>query len=132
MAARAVTRAYNDRLRPLNLQVTQLALLVSVQRADDAPVAALAERLDIEPSALLRNLKILQARGLIASDGGPGRRGRRLRLTIAGAELLSQAAPVWGQAQADMAKGIGADFGEVRGALGRIESAALRLEGAVR
>ncbi len=129
MAARAVTRAYNDRLRPLNLQVTQLALLVSVQRADDAPIAALAERLDIEPSALLRNLKILEGRGLVASDGGPGRRGRRLSLTAAGFELLAQAAPVWEQAQADMANVIGEDFQQVRAALGRIEMAALRLEG---
>lgn len=128
MAARAVTRAYNDRLRPLNLQCTQFALLVAVRMAGAAPIAALAERLDIEPSALQRNLKLLEARGLVAGRGGRGRNGRRLDLTPEGEALLAAAAPLWAQAQADMAARLGEDPEAVRATLGRVEAAALDLD----
>jgi DNA-binding MarR family transcriptional regulator len=128
MAARAVSRVYNDRLRPLGLQTTQFALLVAIEKSGDAPVAALAEHLDTEPSALLRNLKVLETRGLVAGEGGRGRRGRRLHLTQAGATLVTQAQPIWVKAQADMTGAIGEDAAAVRAALGRIEAAALKLE----
>ncbi len=129
MAGHAVTRAYNDRLRRLDLQVTQFALLAAVDKAGEHfPIAALAQKLDTEPSALLRNLKVLETRGLVAGEGGRGPRGRRLRLTEAGAALLKDAQPIWAQAQADMAKAIGEDFAMVRATLGRVEAAALKLE----
>ena len=130
MAARAVSRAYNDRLRPLNLQVTQFSLLVGIRLAVGVPVAALAGHLDIEPSALLRNIRILEARGLVAGDGGRGRHGRRVRLTVAGEALLAQATPLWASAQAEMEAAVGKDFAVIRDALGRIQAAALRLEAA--
>jgi DNA-binding MarR family transcriptional regulator len=128
MTARAVTRAYNARLRPLNLQATQFTLLVSIQRGGDVPIAALAEQLDMESSTLLRNLKVLETRGLIASGGGRGRRGRRLVLTDLGVRLLEQAAPIWVQAQADMTEAMGGEADTVRSALGQLETAALELE----
>jgi DNA-binding MarR family transcriptional regulator len=129
MAARAVTRAYNSHLRPLNLQVTQLSLLIVIEQDNTASIAALAERLDIEPSAVLRNLKILERRGLVANDGGRGRRGRRSSLTAQGKAILAAAAPLWERAQSELAKGLHGREEKTRAALIDLESAALRMEG---
>jgi DNA-binding MarR family transcriptional regulator len=129
MAARAVTRAYNSHLRPLNLQITQLSLLVAIEQDDTTSIAALAQRLDIESSAVLRNLKILERRGLVTNDGGRGRRGRRSSLTAQGKAMLAAAVPLWERAQSALAKGLNGRAEKTRAALINLESAALRMEG---
>ncbi len=56
-------------------------LLGVIARGQHGSVAAMAEEVGVEPSALLRNLKLLEARGLVAGEGGRGRGGRRLAVT---------------------------------------------------
>lgn len=129
MASRAVTRLYNARMRPLGLQITQFVLLVAISRSADFPIATMAERLDIEPSALLRNLKLLEDKGLVVSTGGRGRRGRRLGLTDEGRKLLETAAPAWARAQAELRQALAVHADEVLSMLKRLEAAALGLEG---
>jgi DNA-binding MarR family transcriptional regulator len=129
MAARAVTRAYNSHLRPVNLQITQLSLLVAIERDDTRSMAVLADRLDLEASAVLRNLKILERRGLVANDGGRGRRGRRFSLTVHGKAMLAAAAPLWEQAQSELTRGLNGRAKKTRAALVNLETAALRMEG---
>jgi DNA-binding MarR family transcriptional regulator len=127
-AARAVTRAFNLRLRPLNLQISQYILLGAVARAGDRSIAALAEEVGIESSAVLRNLKVLEARGLVAGQGGRGRAGRRLQVTAAGHELIAASLPHWARAQADLAALLEGQADETREALLRLERAAIALE----
>lgn len=127
-AARAVTRAYNQRLKPLNLQITQYILLGSISRAGDRSITALAEEVGVESSALLRNLRVLEERGLVSSEGGRGRRGRRLRLTEAGCRLIAESEPARRQAEADLSALLGDQADEIREALVRLERAALALE----
>jgi DNA-binding MarR family transcriptional regulator len=127
MASRAVSRVFNSRMRPLNLQITQFALLVTLASRRDEPIAAMADRLDVEPSALLRNLKLLEARGLVAGAGGRGRRGRRLQLTPQGEELLEAAQPLWAGAHAELAQALGGQIAQTREILTQLESAALSL-----
>ena len=128
MAARAVTRACNAALRPLDLQITQFSLLAAISLVSDDSIATRAERLDIEPSTLLRNLDVLEARGLVAADGGRGRRGRRYALTAEGEALLMRALPVWRQVQDRFAAMLGEQAQDVRAGLRRLENAALQLE----
>lgn len=127
-AARAVTRAFNLRLRPLNLQITQFILLGAVARADDLSIAALADEVGVEPSAVLRNLRVLEERGLVSNAGGRGRGGRKLRITEAGRELIAASLPHWTKAQDDLAALLDGRADETRAALLRLESAALTLE----
>ena len=127
-AARAVTRAFNQRLKPLNLQITQFILLGAIARAGDRSVAALAEEVGVESSAVLRNLRVLEERGLVANDGGRGRAGGRLQVTQAGQALLVRSLPCWRQAQADLAALLDGRADETREALLRLERAALTLE----
>ncbi|KRB40366.1 MAG: MarR family transcriptional regulator [Pseudomonadota bacterium] len=131
-AARAVTRAFNLRLRPLNLNIAQFILLGVVARGEDRSVAAVADEVDVEPSALLRNLKLLEERGLIAITGGRGRRGRRIAITQAGLNLITSGVPIWVKAQSDLARALGGSADTTRAALVDLEQAALALENAER
>jgi DNA-binding MarR family transcriptional regulator len=126
-AARAVTRAFNQRLKPLNLQITQFILLGAISRAADRSIAALADDVGVEPSAVLRNLKVLEERGLVSNAGGRGRGGRKLRVTEAGRALIVDGLPAWKQAQADLAALLEDRADETREALVRLERAALAL-----
>lgn len=128
MTARAVTRAFNARLRPLDLTITQYILLGTLTQAPDLSVANLADRLDLEPSALLRNLKLLEGRGLIEGQGGRGPKGRRHGVTAAGQALLEAGVPIWRQIQADLSQALGGQADEVRSALASLEHAALTLK----
>ena len=127
-AARAVTRAFNQRLKPLGLQITQFILLGAISRKDDRSIADLAEDVGVEPSAVLRNLKLLEERGLVSNAGGRGRGGRKLRITEAGRALIANSMPAWRKAQADLAALLDGKAHETRAALLRLERAALALE----
>jgi DNA-binding MarR family transcriptional regulator len=127
-ASRAVSRAFNESLRPVNLQITQLALLVTLS-CSEASTAVLAETLGVEDSAMLRNLATLERRGLVTSTGGRGRRGRRAALTPAGRALLLAAVPLWSAVQADLDRELGDAADGVRAALTTLEAAAVRLSG---
>jgi DNA-binding MarR family transcriptional regulator len=127
-AARAVTRAFNQRLKPLNLQITQFILLGAISREGDRSIAALADEVGVEPSAVLRNLKVLEARGLINNAGGRGRAGRKLDVTVAGQALMADGAPIWRQTQSDLTALLDGRADRTRKALIRLERAALALE----
>ncbi|MCX7586192.1 MULTISPECIES: MarR family winged helix-turn-helix transcriptional regulator [unclassified Phenylobacterium] len=131
-AARAVTRAFNQRLKPFGLNISQYVLLGVIARGEHRSIAAMAEEVGVEPSALVRNLRLLEARGLVAGEGGRGRGGRQLAVTPQGADLIEQTIPAWRRAQADLAARLDGDPDETRQALVRLEHAALALERAER
>ena len=131
-AARAVTRAFNQRLKPFGLNISQYVLLGVIARGRHRSVAAMAEEVGVEPSALLRNLRLLEERGLVAGEGGRGRAGLRLAVTAAGADLIETSIPAWQMAQADLADLMDGRADETREALVRLERAALALERAER
>lgn len=126
--ARAVTRAFNMRLRPLKLQITQYILLGAVAQAPDRSMAELADDMDLESSALSRTLRLLIERGLLDGPQGRGRNGRRLTITPAGIALLEAGVPIWTQIQADLTAALDGRAEETRAALTALEAAALNLE----
>jgi DNA-binding MarR family transcriptional regulator len=99
MVARAVTRTYDEVLRPTGLRATQLALLVAVATGEAASIAALAEVLGMDRSTLTRNLGPLESEGLVAIGREGWRRSRRLEITRQGRERLREALPLWKKAQ---------------------------------
>lgn len=127
-AARAVTRAFNLRLKPFGLNISQYILLGAISRGEEQSIASLADEVGVEPSALLRNLKLLQTRGLVDSEGGRGRRGRRITITPAGLDLIAASIPSWIKAQRDLAHALAGSADATRAALADLEQAALALE----
>lgn len=128
MASRAVTRVFDARMREIGLRITQFAVLVAVARGEDVSVAAMAKRLDLEPSTLLRNIDVLEKRNLIVGTGGRGRRGRRFNLSEDGRTMLDKAVPVWERVQKDLYEALAGCADETRAALIRLEAAAHALE----
>ena len=98
MTARALTRMYDEALRPVGLKVTQLSLLAAIDRGLTGSISALADMLALERTTLTRNLRLLGEAGLIAPRASGGRAVAH-ELTEAGREALARATPLWRKAQ---------------------------------
>lgn len=111
MAARALTRLADGKLRPFGITGAQFNILVSLLDQTDRSVTDLAGRLAMERSTLSRNLDLLEKKGLVAGQESPKGNSRACRLTPAGVELVENLRPEWRQFQAALKAGLDApDF----------------------
>lgn len=122
-AARAVTRAYDAALAPSGLTVTQYSLLRALLRQQPATAGELGAALGLERTTLVRNLRPLADRGLLAETAARDRRAKPLALTPAGRDALDAAEPLWRAAQEQVAATLG------QTALTALLAAAAKLEG---
>lgn len=100
--ARAVTKIYDDALRPTGLQTSQLMVLVAVARFGErgAAINALADVLVMDRTTLTRNLRPLERVGLLrVGRAADDARVRVVKLTGAGERSIEKAYPAWEQAQ---------------------------------
>ncbi|MGO9136039.1 MAG: MarR family winged helix-turn-helix transcriptional regulator [Methylovirgula sp.] len=118
---RRVTQIYDRALAPVDLTVNQFGLLARLYGArllqrDGMSIKALADMLGMDSSTLTRNLKPLEARGLIDSAIDPNDgRARLIAITAAGTAKLAQALPHWRSAQREVKRQLGsAASGELR------------------
>lgn len=103
-AARAISRHYDATLRPLDLKISQLSVLVAASISDGhLTIAGLAERLAMDRSTLSRNFDPLERRGLVALGPETRHRARHVHITAQGAALVEAAKPLWEKAQAEIA-----------------------------
>jgi DNA-binding MarR family transcriptional regulator len=98
-ATRAVTKLYDDALKPTGLKITQFGLLSSLMAMGSSTLSELAADMQVDRTTLTRNLEILQARGLVVSEEGADRRERQLGLSEKGFSALRAAYPLWQAAQ---------------------------------
>lgn len=97
--ARAITRLYEDFLRPSGLRVTQFSVLNATRLRGPVTLTRLAEMTVTERTTLTRNLNLLEKKGLIRVEQGEDRRERRVSITEQGQEALLAAIPLWEKAQ---------------------------------
>jgi DNA-binding MarR family transcriptional regulator len=97
--ARAVTRLYNDRLRPLGLNLTEMNLLAAIAAQGSVQPAKLGRAMVLEKSTLSRNSSRLVEQGWVKIRDHPDDRGVLLSLTARGNQMLLDALPAWQQAQ---------------------------------
>ena len=107
MAARAVTRLYDEILRPVELRATQLAVLVAVGNEDVTSITELAKYMGMDRSTLTRNLAPLEREGLIRVGNEGWRRSRTVEITNKGHSRLREALPFWEKAQRTMRQKLG-------------------------
>jgi len=107
MAARAVTRAYDNALRPVGLRATQYALLVAVATEGAMSITALAQGMGMDRSTLTRNLGPLEKDGLIAVGLEGWRRSRTVEITQKGRARVREALPLWKRAQETLKRQLG-------------------------
>jgi len=106
-----LTDIYNTALADSGLNTAQFCLLRNLERMGCGNLTAWAEKTGIERTTMVRDAKILEARGLIQEVNG---RGKVFTLSDMGRQTLSQAVPLWESAQE-----------RVRAVLGEEDAAAL-------
>ena len=99
MASRAVTRLYDDILRPVGLRATQLVVLVAVGSGEALSITSLAKIMGMDRSTLTRNLAPLEREGLIRLGNEGWRRSRTIEITKKGSAQLREASSLWEDAQ---------------------------------
>jgi DNA-binding MarR family transcriptional regulator len=97
--ARIVTQRYDAALRPYGIRVTQVAVLTAAASGDGVPLARAADRLGMDRTTLLRNVRPLVRRGLVDIRRPPGHRHDELRATAKGRALLARVYPAWRRVQ---------------------------------
>ena len=124
--ARAVTQTYDDLLRPAGLRTTQFSLLAVLASHGPLTIRALADRMVMDRTTLSRNLKLVEAQGLVSVATGPAdRRTRIVDLTESGLAALARALPLWQRAQSHMVGRLGeSGWRQLRAALGEAVAAA--------
>ncbi|MCV9920204.1 MarR family winged helix-turn-helix transcriptional regulator [Pseudomonas sp. BT-42-2] len=106
-AARGVSRHYDEALAGFGINVAQFSLLRHLQRLDQPSITSLAEAMGLDRSTLGRNLKVLEAEGLVALTEGADQRNRVVLLTEAGKARLQDAGPAWERAQLTLVEQLG-------------------------
>ncbi len=106
-ASRAITKFYEEVLRPTGLRATQFSLLMATRVMGPVTVVKLAQIIVMDRTTLTRNLQVLEKRGLISIKPGEDRREREVALTAVGMEVLTKAVPLWEEAQERVKKGLG-------------------------
>src|ERR1700678_2267718 len=105
LAARRITNFLEERMEGSGFSITQFGLMAQVAAAPDDTLGALALRTGLDQSTLSRNLRGLEAAGLVEiAISENDQRRRAVWLTEAGARRLEAAIPVWRDAHAALAK----------------------------
>jgi len=108
MASRAVTRLYDDTLRPVGLRATQLVLLVAIGSGEAVSITALAKLIGMDRSTLTRNLAPLERDGLVRVGNEGWRRSRTIEITKKGSARSREALSFWEKAQNTLRQKLGA------------------------
>ncbi|MEP3046496.1 MAG: MarR family transcriptional regulator [Roseibium sp.] len=98
-SARAVSRYYDQMARKAGFTAGQFSVLVTVREHDGLTTAELAERLSMERTTLVRNVALLEKKGLLVSQSVRDTRGKSYRVTSEGTAILERALPLWRVAQ---------------------------------
>ena len=101
-AARAVSRHYDRLARQAGMTAGQFSVLVAVMQARGETTGDLADRLSMDRTTLVRNMALLERKGLVVSARTVDARGKSYRLTGKGTALLEKALPLWRKAQKDV------------------------------
>jgi DNA-binding MarR family transcriptional regulator len=126
-ASRALTKMYDDALRPTGILISQLTVLVAVARfgEDGASIHALADVLVMDRTTLSRNLRPLERMGLVRVARVPtDARMRLVLLTREGERAIESAYPLWQRAQQEVRRAAGtSDARDVRDGAGHLIAA---------
>ncbi len=122
-AARAVSRRYDDAFRPLGITSGQFSILGALLQNRPVPLGSLASVLGMDRTTLNRNLRPLEAAELIATrPDDTDQRVRALELTAKGHTILTNAIPLWREAQKASEDRLGEmPWQTVRGALNTLD-----------
>jgi DNA-binding MarR family transcriptional regulator len=110
MLNRVITNIYDDALRPLDLKVSQMNILVAAAKMGTARPIEVCEYLHLDVSTLSRNVERMKVRGWLEVVPDEDGRSQPFRLTPQGRKLLEKAVPAWSEAQQRVTNVLGERF----------------------
>ena len=110
MLNRVVTNIYDDALRPLDLKVSQMNILVAAAKMGTVRPLEVCEYLHLDVSTLSRNVERMKARGWLEVVPAEDGRSQPFQLTPQGRKLLENAVPAWSEAQQQVKSVLGDGF----------------------
>ncbi|MBD2746759.1 winged helix-turn-helix transcriptional regulator [Microvirga sp. BT688] len=106
-AARALSRRFDEALRPTGITSGQFSLLNALNRPKPPPIGPVAQLLAMDRTTLTAALKPLERDGFVTIVRDPDdRRSRLLGLTDKGREALAAAVPIWRDLHAAIEAGL--------------------------
>src|SRR5687767_7150337 len=121
MLNRVVTNIYDDALRPLDLKVSQMNILVAAAKMGTARPSEVCAYLHLDVSTLSRNVERMKARGWLEVVPDEDGRSQPFQLAPQGWKLLEKAVPAWGEAQQEVKRLLGDRFvDQLNGAVRRV------------
>lgn len=105
-SASTLSDIYDACLRPAGVTVAQYYLLINLSRLGSANITHWAQRVGLDRSTMVRNIKPLQARNYVETTEG---RGKVFTLTPEGKHVLELAFSLWEQAQEKILNTLGND-----------------------
>src|SRR5438309_2579010 len=125
MLNRVITNIYDHALRPLDLKVSQMNILVAAASMGTARPLGGCEYLELDVSTLSRNVDRMKARGWLEVVPDKDGRAQPFRLTPQGRKLLEKAVPAWSAAQQQVKQVLGDEVvNQLHRAVKRIGAAA--------
>ena len=110
---RAVSGFYDEMLSSTGLHANQIVLLVPPYLAGPISINMMAEKIGLDRTTLVRNLKLIEERGLVSIKPGEDLRMRLVTLTPKGRETLVAALPLWEEAQRQVIALLGEQHNEL-------------------
>src|SRR3954453_11555019 len=110
MLNRVITNIYDNALRPLDLKVSQMNILVAAAKMGTARPVEVCEYLHLDVSTLSRNVERMRARGWLEVVPDEDGRAQPFRLPAQGRKCLDKAIPAWGEAQQQVTRVLGDRF----------------------
>src|SRR5216110_4023448 len=110
MLNRVTTNIYDNALRPLDLKVGQMNILVAAAKMGTVRPLEVCEYLHLDVSTLSRNVERMKARGWLDVVPDEDGRAQPFELTPQGRKLLEKAVPAWNEAQQQVTRALGDGF----------------------
>jgi len=110
MLNRLITNIYDNALRPLDLKVSQMNILVAAAKMGTARPLEVCAYLHLDVSTLSRNVERMKDRGWLAVVPQADGRAQPFQLTTSGRKLLEKAVPAWSDAQQQVTRILGDGF----------------------
>ena len=98
-AAGAITELYDKDLEECGISVNQFSILTNLKALGTATTTELAEKIGLDRSTLVRNLKAIIKQGYIENISREKERDNRLQVTESGRQVLGRAYPIWLESQ---------------------------------
>lgn len=109
-ASRQISRLYDSHLEPTGLRITQFLTLAALNEVRSTPVNALAQRRDIERTAMGKMVGFLERDGFVTITSiAYGRPKPPCRTHQGGTAPAQKAAPLWQEAQQEFEQLNGVD-----------------------